>query len=53
MSHGEWEGGKGCNPRKKSVSLSVYDLRYELIWAAPERKEEILKLLEELENEEE
>lgn len=52
MSYGKWHGGKGGFRRKSKNSDYVDDLRWEL-WKSttpPERKEEIKRELEQLEN---
>ena len=43
--------GKGSTPRKPSISKQEKDLRHELIYAKPERKEEIKRILEGMKNE--
>lgn len=42
--------GKGSRPRPSSISKEEKDLRHELIYAKPERKEEIKRILEDMKN---
>jgi len=43
--------GKGSKERPLAISRKERDLRYELVFAKPKRKEEIKKELEKLKNE--